>query len=61
VILDQPNHVYQTIYHDNVSLFDAVAIDENTGKIAVCTTSTAFIYKPYGHEDGVLKVRSSWT
>ena len=57
VILDQPNHIFQTIYHDEVQAFDAVSIDELTGKIAACTTAACYVYQPYGQDEGVLKVR----
>lgn len=33
-----------------------MAIDEATGKIAVCTTEEVHVYKPYGKKEGALKV-----
>jgi hypothetical protein len=33
-----------------------VTIDEATGKIAVSSSNEVTIYKPYGKEEGVLKV-----
>lgn len=47
----------QTIYHDDVSLLDAVAIDKDTGKIAVLGQSNVYVYRPYGLEEASLKVR----
>ena len=56
VILGGPHELLQTIYHDEHSELDAVAIDEATGKIATCSFNEVTIYKPYGREEGVLKV-----
>lgn len=56
VILDKPNHIFQTIYHDNIKPFESVSLDEKTGKIAACSDGRAFIYKPYGYDEGLLKV-----
>ena len=47
----------QTIYHDDVSLLDAVAIDKDTAKIAVLGQSTIYIYRPHGLEEASLRVR----
>ncbi|KAI4155167.1 MAG: hypothetical protein LQ340_001181 [Diploschistes diacapsis] len=55
VILDGPAHLVQTIYHDDVSLLDAVAIDKDTGKIAVLGQSNVYVYRPYGLEEASLK------
>ena len=56
VILGGPHELLQTIYHDENLALDAVAIDEATGKIATCSFNEVTIYKPYGREEGVLKV-----
>ena len=56
VILGGPHELIQTIYHDEHSELDAVAVDEATGKIAICSSKEVTIYKPYGREEGVLKV-----
>lgn len=56
MILDKPLHLLQTIYHDDSQVLDAVVIDEATGKIATCSGSTIYIYKPYGEDDEILKV-----
>jgi hypothetical protein len=55
VILDRPDHLLQTIYHEEVLTLDAVTIDEETGKIAACSEKLVFIYKPYEYEEGVYK------
>ncbi|KAF2003615.1 hypothetical protein P154DRAFT_617532 [Amniculicola lignicola CBS 123094] len=55
IILDRPNHVLQTIYIDEESELDAIALDENTGKIATCSPSTVYIYQPYGQDEGAIK------
>ena len=57
VILDRPDHILQTIYHDDQIPLDSVDLDEATGKIAVCSTLALHIYRPFGQEEGVLKVR----
>ena len=54
-ILDQPNHLLQTIYHDDTEIFDAVAVDEETGRIAAATRSRIYIYSPFGEDAGALK------
>ena len=56
LILGGPHDLIQTIYHDEQSSLEAVAIDESSGKIAACTSEEVIIYKPYGKEEGALKV-----
>ena len=56
VILDRPNHVLQTIYVDEEFELEAVALDEGTGKLAVCSKQHIYIYRPYGQDEGVVKV-----
>lgn len=55
VILSGPNNPLQTLYLDEHSELDAVAIDGITGKIATCNFQDVTIYKPYGRNEGVLK------
>ncbi|KAJ4295133.1 regulator of (H+)-ATPase in vacuolar membrane [Kalmusia sp. IMI 367209] len=55
IILDSPNHVLQTTYIDEESELEAVCLDENTGKLAVCSTRHIYIYKPYGQDEGAVK------
>ncbi|KAH7396902.1 RAVE protein 1 C terminal-domain-containing protein [Phaeosphaeria sp. MPI-PUGE-AT-0046c] len=55
VILDRPNHVLQTIYIDDEFELEAVALDEGTGKLAVCSKQHIYIYRPYGQDEGVVK------
>ncbi|KAH8725059.1 RAVE protein 1 C terminal-domain-containing protein [Phaeosphaeriaceae sp. PMI808] len=55
VILDQPNHVLQTIYVDEEFELEAVALDQNTGKLAACSTRNIYIYQPYGQGEGAVK------
>ena len=57
VILSGPHQLLQTIYHDDTEIFGAVAIDEETGKIATCSGVNIHIYKPYGQNEDALKVR----
>ena len=55
VILSGPHQLLQTIYHEDLSDLDAVAIDETTGKIVTCTLKEVTIYKPYGKDEGLLR------
>ncbi|KAF2193650.1 WD repeat protein-like protein [Zopfia rhizophila CBS 207.26] len=55
IILDRPNHVLQTTYIDEESELEAIALDEDTGKIATCSTKHIYIYKPYGQDEGAVK------
>ncbi|KUI67091.1 Regulator of V-ATPase in vacuolar membrane protein 1 [Cytospora mali] len=54
-ILSDHETLIQTIYDDDETHLEAVALDEVSGKIAVCTHRTVRIYKPFVHEDGVLR------
>ncbi|KNG49742.1 wd repeat-containing protein [Stemphylium lycopersici] len=56
IVLDRPNHVLQTLYIDEEFELEAVAIDEGTGKLAVCSTRHIYIYRPYGQDEGAIKV-----
>ncbi|KAL4879357.1 RAVE protein 1 C terminal-domain-containing protein [Aspergillus karnatakaensis] len=55
VILGGPHKLLQTIYIDDTSALEAVAIEETTGKIAVCGGPHAFVYQPYGVPNETLK------
>ena len=57
VILGGPQQLLQTIYVDDTESLEAVAIDEASGKIAVCGGPDVFVYQPYGIQYGTLKVR----
>jgi CobQ-like glutamine amidotransferase family enzyme len=59
IILGGPQDILQTIYVDDVESLEAITIEETTGTIAVCGGPNAYIYKPYGREENVLKVRAS--
>lgn len=60
IVLDRPNHVLQTIYIDEETELEAVALDEGTGKIAACSTKHIHIYRPYGQDEGAVKVCRVW-
>ncbi len=47
------------MYDDDEDPLEAVALDEGSGKIAVCTHRTVRIYKPFGLEEDALKVLHS--
>ena len=56
VILGGPQDLIQTTFLDECDAFHAVSIDENSGKIAVSSSNQVHVFKPYGLEDGMLKV-----
>lgn len=56
VILTGADTILQTIYDDDETQLEAIALDENSGKIATCAGSNIRIYKPYGQDEGALKV-----
>lgn len=56
VILGGPHKLLQTIYVDDTQALEAVAINEASGKIAVCGGPYVFVYQPYGILDETLKV-----
>jgi hypothetical protein len=35
---------------------ESVALDEGTGKLAACSTKNIYIYRPYGQDEGDVKV-----
>ncbi|CEL09537.1 Putative WD repeat protein [Aspergillus calidoustus] len=55
VILGGPHKLLQTIYVDDTPALEAVAIDEASGRIAVCGGPYAFVYQPYGVLNETLK------
>lgn len=57
VILDGPQNLLQTIYLDNEDDLQAVAFDEDSGKIAAASRTEVHIYRPGGKAEGVLRVR----
>ncbi|KAF2036460.1 hypothetical protein EK21DRAFT_52161 [Setomelanomma holmii] len=59
ILLDGPDHVLQTIYIDEEFELEAVALDEGTGKLAACSTRHIYIYRPYGRDEGAIKVTMS--
>lgn len=54
-ILSDHDTLLQTIYDDDDQPLEGVAFDEVSGKIAACTRDTVRIYRPFSHEDGVVK------
>lgn len=56
IILNQPNHVLQTTYIDEEQELEAIALDEETGKLATCSTKNIYIYQPYGKDEGAIRV-----
>ncbi|KAI9789643.1 MAG: regulator of (H+)-ATPase in vacuolar membrane [Piccolia ochrophora] len=57
VILTGPHAILQTIYHDSTEPLCAIGLAEDTGKIAVCSDDSVYVYRPHGREEGVLQ----WT
>ncbi|KAK1754317.1 regulator of V-ATPase in vacuolar membrane protein 1 [Echria macrotheca] len=62
-ILDDPDSLLQTVYDDDEAPLEAVAFDEGSGKIAVCTHHTVRIYRPIGRDEDALRwvLQSSFT
>lgn len=56
MILSGPGDLVQTIYHEDFEALIAVTIDEASGKIAIASSHEVHVYRPYGKEDGLLKV-----
>ena len=56
LIFTGPNDLLQTISHGEEEVLTAVTISDVTGKLAVCTEKTVYIYKPYGEDIGALQV-----
>lgn len=60
-ILGDPETLLQTVYDDDEQPLEAIALDEASGKIAVCTANAVRIYRPFGQEEDALRVcRSAW-
>ncbi|KAJ9149269.1 Regulator of V-ATPase in vacuolar membrane protein 1 [Pleurostoma richardsiae] len=62
-ILSDHDTLLQTIYDDDEQRLEAIAFDEASGKIAVCTDRIVRIYKPFGQEEDALRwaLQSSFT
>jgi hypothetical protein len=56
VILSGHDTILQTIYDDDETFLEGIALDEASGKIATCTAKDVRIYKPYGEGEDALKV-----
>lgn len=56
MILSGPGDLVQTIYHEDFEALIAVTIDEASGNIAAASSREVHVYRPYGKEDGLLKV-----
>lgn len=56
IILDSPRSLLQTIYLEDERELETVQVDDESGRIATCARSTGYIYKPYGQDEGALKV-----
>ncbi|KAJ4153309.1 hypothetical protein LMH87_009801 [Akanthomyces muscarius] len=54
-ILDDPQKVVQTIYDDNDDELEAIAFDDASGKIAVCTTDSIRVYRPSARPEDPFK------
>ena len=48
----------QTTYIDEAEELEAVTLDEETGKIAVCSLESLHIFQPYGQDENAVKVRA---
>lgn len=59
MILDKPNRVLQTTYIEKEEELEAVTFDEATGKIVTCSNANIYVYKPYGQDEGAVKVGGS--
>lgn len=57
VILGGPQEPLQTIYVDDTDKLEAVAFDEESGRIAVCGGPDVFVYQPWGIKGETPKVR----
>ena len=55
MVLTAADHVLQTIYNDKEEELEAVILDEISGKLATCSGSNIYVYRPYGREEGILK------
>ena len=55
MVLTAADNVLQTIYNDEEEDLGAVTLDEASGKLATCSGSNIYVYRPYGREEGILK------
>ncbi|KAI9783951.1 MAG: regulator of (H+)-ATPase in vacuolar membrane [Geoglossum umbratile] len=55
VVLTAADDILQTIYNDEGGGLEAVVLDEASGKLATCSGSNIYVYRPYGQEEGMLK------
>ena len=55
-ILTGPHSLIQTIYLDECVALESLALSEGTGKIAACDSTVVYVYRPYGKDEGALKV-----
>lgn len=60
MVLGSADNLLQTIYDDDESPLDSIAIDEASGKIATSCGASVRIYEPYGQEEGALNVCLLW-
>lgn len=56
VVLRSHDAILQTVYDGNETPLDAIAIDEVSGKIAICAGHVIRLYKPYGQVEDLLQV-----
>ena len=56
VILGGARQLLQTIYSDRSEEAQSIAIDELSGKLAVCAGNAICIYQPHSRDEGALKV-----
>ena len=55
-ILTGPHSLIQTIYLDGCVALESLSLSAETGKIAACDTKVLYTYRPYGKDEGALKV-----
>lgn len=60
MVLTGADTILQTIYDDDNAELEAIAIDEASGKIATCAGNSVRVYRPYGRDEGALKVGDTW-
>ncbi|KAL8964077.1 MAG: hypothetical protein Q9183_004723, partial [Haloplaca sp. 2 TL-2023] len=56
IILGGPRDLLQTIYVEESCALNAVAVDDVSGKIAAASSEGIYVYRPYGKDEGLLKV-----
>jgi WD40 repeat protein len=55
VISSRPHRILQTLYIDSAKPLHAIAIEESSGRIAICDHHSVYIYDPVGRDDGLLR------